>query len=91
MTRVRYTLGLGRKNRKARTDPRQEVCRACRMKERGPHRKGSSGITVFPHWVVSRNSELSIGPGVKPLKRRCGLREMVWGTGLGVFRSPTKL
>lgn len=75
----------------ARTDPRQEVCKACRMEERGPHRKGSSGITVFPHWVISRNSEIFIGPGVKPLKRRCGLHEMVWGAVLGVFRSPTKL
>lgn len=56
-----------------RSDPSQEVgvrgqgkevCQACRMKARGPHGKGSSGVTVFPHWVVSRNSEVSVGPGV---------------------------
>lgn len=49
---------------------------------------GSSGVTVFAHWVVSRNT---IGPGVRPDTEKCGFLGMVWGTGEGVFRNPAKL
>lgn len=52
---------------------------------------GSSWVTVFAHWVVSRNSEVSIGPGMRPDTEKCGLLGMVWGTGEGVFRNPAKL
>lgn len=64
------------------------VCKALRRKGRGPRGMGSSGVTVFAHWVVSRNT---IGPGVRPDTEKCGFLGMVWGTGEGVFRNPAKL
>lgn len=66
-------------------------CIACRKKGRGPREMGSSGVTVFAHWVVSRHSKVSIGPGVRPETERSGLLGMVWGTGEGVSRNPDKL
>lgn len=52
---------------------------------------GSSGVMVFAHWMVSRNSEVSIGPGVRPETGRCELLGMVSGTEEGFFRNPAKL
>lgn len=52
---------------------------------------GSSGVTVCAHWVVSRNSKVSIGPGVRPESGRRGLLGMVWGVREGVFKNPAKL
>lgn len=67
------------------------VCKARRRKGRGPRGMGSSGVMVFAHWVVSRNPEDSIGPGVRPDTEKCGLLGMVWGTGEGVFKNPARL
>lgn len=60
------------------------------MKGRDPHGKGSSGVTVFPHWAVSRNSEVSIRPGVRPLRQGdVGLLEWL-GDWVGSVQEPNQ-